>query len=73
MSGAPAILPVPEVGIRRMAKDYCLAFMTPNLPTKPAFVPEFDWVVGCKPAESPEFCWSPPAPRGANMTFGLSR
>jgi hypothetical protein len=40
-------------------------------PTKPAFVPEFDWVVGCKPAELPEFCCPPPAPRGAKVTFGF--
>jgi hypothetical protein len=26
VSRAPAILPVPEVGTRRMAKEYCLAF-----------------------------------------------
>ncbi len=32
-------------------------------------MPEFDWVVGCKPAELPEFCCLLPAPRGANVMF----
>ena len=27
VSGAPAILPLPEVGTRRMAKENCLAFL----------------------------------------------
>ncbi len=45
--------------------------VAPSLPTKPAFVPEFDWVVGCKPAELPEFCCPPPTPRGADMKFGF--
>ncbi len=27
VSGAPAILPVPKVGIRRRAMEYCLAFL----------------------------------------------
>jgi hypothetical protein len=67
VSGAPAILPVLEVGTQRMAKEYCLAFLAPNLPTKPAFVPEFDWVVGCKLAELPEFCCPLPALRGASV------
>ncbi len=40
-----------------------------GLPTKPAFMPEFDWVVDCKLAESPEFGCPPPAQRGAIMTF----
>ncbi len=46
-------------------------WVAPNLPTKPALKPKFDWVVGCKPAELPEFCYPPPAPRGANVTFGF--
>jgi hypothetical protein len=43
--------------------------MAPNPPAKPAFMPKFDWLVGCKPAELPEFCCLLPAPRGANVTF----
>jgi hypothetical protein len=34
-------------------------------------MPKFSWLVGCKPAELPEFCCLPPAPRGANVTFGF--
>jgi hypothetical protein len=45
--------------------------VAPSPPTEPAFVPKFDWVVGCEPAKLPEFCCPPPAPRGANVTFGF--
>ncbi len=46
-------------------------WVAPNPPTEPALKPEFDWVVGCKPAELPEFCYPPPTPRGASMMFGF--
>jgi hypothetical protein len=45
--------------------------VAPNPPTKPAFMLEFDWLAGCKPAELPEFCCPPSAPRGAYVTFGF--
>jgi hypothetical protein len=43
--------------------------VAPSPPTKPAFVPKIDWVVGCKPTELPEFCCLLPTPRGANVMF----
>jgi hypothetical protein len=45
--------------------------VAPRPPTEPAFVPKFDWVVGCKLAELPEFYCPPPPPRGANAMFGF--
>ncbi len=45
--------------------------VAPSPPTKPAFVPKFDWVVGCKQEELPEFCCPPPAPRGAKVMLGF--
>ncbi len=46
-------------------------WVVPNPPTKLALKPEFHLVVGCEPAEMPEFCCLPPTPRGANVTFGF--
>ncbi len=43
-------------------------WVAPNPPTEPALKPEFDRVVGCKPAGMPEFCCLPPTPGGANVT-----
>ncbi len=44
-------------------------WVAPNLPTKLALKPGLDWVVGCKPAGTPEFCCLTPTPRGANVPF----
>ncbi len=46
--------------------------MAPNLPTKLALEPEFNWVVGCKLALKPEFCCLPLILGGANMTSSVA-
>jgi hypothetical protein len=46
-------------------------WVAPNPPVEPALKPKFDWVVGCKPAESPEFCCPPPTTICLKVMFGF--